>query len=83
MLHIAILTGGGVLPTHGSYTIALWAKWIGKSEDYVDDFFTGEQIPYERFGGDVRLFDAEVVRPYLKTMTPATDPKRLHGGKRK
>jgi hypothetical protein len=82
MLHVAALIGGGILPTHGSYTAAVWAKWVGKSVDYVEDLFAELNVEYERFGGDLRFYDAQAVRLLLPRMTAETDPKRRHGGKR-
>jgi hypothetical protein len=82
-VYLSSLMGGGVFPASGEFTIAVWCKIFGRSDNQVRELFDRHDIPYRRYGG-VRFYDAEDVRsmaPKIRRTEDAENPR--HGGRRR
>ncbi len=81
-VYVASLIGGGILPESGDFTIGVWAKLFGRSEDQVRDLFDAADVEYRRYGG-LRFYNAVDVREMSPKIRKSRDPENArHGGRR-
>ncbi len=81
-VYVASLVGGGIFPTAGEFTLAVWARLSNRSEDTVRDWFDARNVPYTRRFGD-RYYDAADVAAAGQKVTKDQDPDNArHGGRR-
>lgn len=82
-VYVASLVGGGLLPPSGEFSLAIWAKLIGKTEEVVRSEFEERNLPYRRFG-TTRFYDADLVRRSMPLIHASEDPSHgKHGGNRR